>query len=164
MKLAVGDSVVYAAHGTGRVSARQRRSARGVEQDVVVVEFPNGLSVTLPLQQAHARLRPVLTEADVDLVQRTLRQSSESQESNWRQRLKEGHAKLAGGDPIELAEIVRDGTARERAPNLSHSEQERRLCAKARHLLAQEIASVRSQDQQEADAWIEAQLVLSEND
>jgi CarD family transcriptional regulator len=163
VKLSVGDPVVYPAHGTGRVSARLRRSVLGVEQDVVVIEFTNGLSVTLPLRQARERLRPVLSKADVSAVQRTLRQAGEITGGSWRQRLKEGHAKLASGDPLELAEVIRDSAMRERVPNFSRSEQERRLYAKARHHLAEEIGSACNLHQDEADAWIEEQLRLTDS-
>ncbi len=163
MKLAVGDAVVYAAHGAGRVAAREQRTVLGVEQEVVVLELGHGLWVTLPIGQARERLRPVASEADVQRVQQTLHEEGETAEDSWRQRLKQGQAKLASGDPLELAELVRDGMRRHgsqarrgAAPKLSESE--RRLYVQARQLLAQEIGSARGLEQIEADAWIEAQV------
>jgi len=161
VKLAVGDWVVYAAHGSGRVTAREQRFVGGVTQEVVVIELADNLSVTLPVQRARERLRPVGSEADMQRLQQTLRKAGEINEDGWMQRLKRGQAKLTGGDLLGLAEIVRDGALRERTPGLPHSEQERQLYAKARHLLAQEIGSARSLDQDEADAWIEEQLAAA---
>src|SRR2546425_185956 len=69
--------------------------------------------------------------------------------------------KLASGDLLALAEIVRDGirhaaqAKKSAAPKLSESEQ--RLYLQARELLAREIGSARGLDQFEADAWIEGQ-------
>jgi len=128
VKLAVGDAVVYAAHGAGRVAAREQRTVLGVVQEVVVLELGQGLWVTLLLEQARERLRPVASEADVRRVQQTLRQEGETVEDSWRQRLKQGQAKLASGGPLELAEIVRDGMRHQAqarkgvAPNVSESE------------------------------------------
>jgi CarD family transcriptional regulator len=145
VKLAVGDAVVYAAHGAGRVAAREQRTVFGVEQEVVVLELGQGLWVTLLLEQARERLRPVASEADVRRVQQTLHQKGEGVEDSWRQRLKHGQAKLASGGPLELAEIVRDGMRHQAqarkgaAPNVS--ETERRLYLQARQLLAREIGS-----------------------
>ena len=162
MKLAVGDAVVYAAHGAGRVAAREQRTVLGVEREVVVLELGHGLWVTLPIEQARERLRPVASEADVRRVQQTLHEEGKTGEDSWRQRLKQGRAKLASGDPLELAELVRDGMRRHgsqprgAAPRLS--ETERRLYVQARQLLAREIGSARGLEQVEADAWIEEQV------
>jgi CarD family transcriptional regulator len=163
VKLAVGDAVVYAAHGVGRVAALEQKTILGVEQDVVVLELGHGLWVTLPIEQARERLRPVASEADVQRVQQTLHEDGETSENSWRKRLKQGQAKLASGDPLELAELVRDGMRRHgsqaresAAPKLSESE--RKLYVQARQLLAREIGSARGLEQVEADAWIEDQV------
>jgi CarD family transcriptional regulator len=162
MRLAVGDSVVYPAYGVGRVAAREQRTLLGVEQEVVVVELGHGLVVTLSIGQARARLRSVAGEADLRRVQRTLHEDSQAGEDSWAKRLKEGQAKLARGDLLDLAELVRDGMRRESqaregaAPKVSESE--RRLYVQARQLLAGEVGSARGLEQVEADAWIEKQL------
>jgi RNA polymerase-interacting CarD/CdnL/TRCF family regulator len=65
VKLAVGDAVVYAVHGVGWVAAREQRTILGVEQEVVVLELATGLRVTLPIQRARDRLRPLVCEADL---------------------------------------------------------------------------------------------------
>jgi RNA polymerase-interacting CarD/CdnL/TRCF family regulator len=59
MKLAVGDAVVYALHGVGRVVAREQKLIMGVEHESVVLDLAGGLRVTLSLEQAHTRLRAV---------------------------------------------------------------------------------------------------------
>jgi len=158
VELAIGDWVVYAGHGTARVAAREQRTVLGVEQEVVVLELANSLSVTLPIQRARERLRPVAGEAEVHRVQQTLGEGGEINPDSWMKRLRQGQEKLIGGDLLELAEIVRDGALRERTPTLAHSERERRLYAKARHFLAQEISCACRLDEDEADAWIEEQL------
>jgi CarD family transcriptional regulator len=162
VRLAVGVAVVYGRHGTGRVVARERRIVLGVEREVVLLELGHGLWVTLPIEQARERLRAVASEADVQQVQQTLHADGEASVASWRQRLKQGQAKLASGDPRELAEIVRDGLRHQSlarkgaAAKLSTSEQN--LYVQARQLLAQEIGSARGLEQAEADAWIEEQV------
>jgi CarD family transcriptional regulator len=147
--------------GSGRVAARGQRTVRGVEQEVVVVELAQGLLVTLPLAQARERLRPAATEADIQRVQQRLHEER-SQQGQLAPRLKQGQAKLASGDPLELAEIVRDGMRRQSqakrgaAQRLSESEQT--LYAQAWQLLAREIGSARGLEQDQADAWIEEQV------
>jgi RNA polymerase-interacting CarD/CdnL/TRCF family regulator len=72
VRLAVGDMVVYASHGAGRVAARERRVVLGKRQVVIVLELAGGLSVELPMERAHELLRPLASEADMSRVQKTL--------------------------------------------------------------------------------------------
>ncbi|MGH3143124.1 MAG: CarD family transcriptional regulator [Gaiellales bacterium] len=162
MKLAVGDVVVYAALAD-RVAARETRVVLGVEQEVVVLELADGLSVPLPMQLARELLRPLVGEAGLRRVQETLREDGALSGDPWLKRLKQVQAKLRGGDPLELAEIVRDGARRERTrtANGTHSKlstSEKGLCVKARRRLSGEIGLARGLDRAEVDAWIDEQL------
>ena len=164
VKLAVGDVVVHAALGAGRVAAREKTVVLGAEQEVVVLELADGLSVTLPVQLARELLRPLVSEAGVRGVQETLREDGVLSGDVWLKRLKQVQAKLRGGDPLELAEIVRDGARRERTltangTNSKLSLSEKALCVKARKLLSGEIGLARGLDRAVVDAWIDEQLV-----
>ncbi len=164
MKLAVGDAVVYPAHGAGRVAAREKRVVLGSEQEVVVLALADGLSVTLPMQLARELLRPLLSEAGLRRVQETLREDGALSGDVWLKRMKQVQAKLRGGDPQALAEIVRDGARRERTltangTNSKLSLSEKGFCVKARQRLSGEIGLARGLDQPVVDAWIDQQLV-----
>jgi CarD family transcriptional regulator len=155
--------VVYAAHGVGRVVARERRLVLGARQEIVVLELEDGLSVTLPVKRARELLRPVLSEADLGRVRDTLREDHELGEDGWLKRRKDTQAKVASGDPLALAEVVRDGVLRERrliarGAGSQLSPSERSLCMRARGLLSGEIGVAQGLEPAEADAWIEEQL------
>jgi RNA polymerase-interacting CarD/CdnL/TRCF family regulator len=163
VKLAVGDVVVYGTHGMGRVAAREEQVVLGATREVVVLELADGLTVTLPLGRAREQLRPLATEADMHRVQETLREDRTLNGDPWLSRRRETLAKLTGGNPVELAEIVGDGAQRERTlrakgnkPQLSTGERE--IFMKAWHLLSGEIALARGIQQAEADGWIDEQL------
>ena len=135
----------------------------GLEQEIIVLELADGLSVTLPMQRAHEQLRPLVSEADVRRVQETLREDGALSGDVWVKRLKQGQAKLTGGDPLELAEVVRDSARRERMlirkGNKSQlSLREKQLYMKALQLLSGEIGLARGLEPAEADAWIDEQL------
>ena len=71
--------------------------------------------------------------------------------------------KVAGGDPLALAEVVRDAACRERTliakrSGSQLSPSERGLYLKARRLLSGEISLAQGLEPPEADAWIEEQL------
>jgi len=163
MRLAVGDAVVYPALGAGRVAAREKRVVLGAEQEVVVLELAEGLSVTLPMQLARELLRPLVSEAGLSRVQETLREDCALSGDVWVRRLKQVQTKLRGGDPLELAEIVRDGARRARRLTANGSTSklslwEKGLCVKARQHLSGEIGLARGLDRAEVDAWIDEQL------
>ena len=152
--------VVYASHGAGHVAARERRVVLGRRQEVIVLALAGGLSVELPMERAHELLRPLASEADISRVQRTLAADHAVSRDPWLKRRRDSQAKLTGGDPIELAEIIRDSAHREATlPGKSQlSPGERDLFVKARRLLSNEIALARGVEPAEANAWIEEQL------
>lgn len=164
MKLAVGDIVVYGAHGAGPVAAREQRVILGAQQEVIVLALAGGLRVELPLDRARERLRPLATELDMTRVKETLSDGREGSEGTWLKRHKVALAKLTAGDPIALAEIIRDSTRRERRMRLAKSAnpmlspREREMMTHARRLLSTEIAFLRGIEPEEADAWIDRQL------
>jgi RNA polymerase-interacting CarD/CdnL/TRCF family regulator len=152
---------VYPAHGVGRIAAREKRL--GAAQEILVLELGDGLSVTLPVERARELLRPLLSEADLRRVQQTLREQPTLNEDAWLKRRKDTQVKLAGGDPLGLAEVVRDCARRQqrliaKRTGSQLSSSERDLCIRARRLLSGEISLARGLAQAEADAWIEEQL------
>jgi CarD family transcriptional regulator len=160
VQLAVGDMVVYASHGAGYVAARKRRVVLGERQEVVVLALAGGLSVELPIDRAHELLRPLASESEMSRVQTTLGADPAANGDTWLKRRRDSQAKLTGGDPIELAEIIRDSTHREWTlpANSRLSPGERDLFVKARQLLSNEIALARGVEPAEANAWIDEQI------
>lgn len=161
MELAVGELVVYAGHGAGRVVAREQRSSGEARQEVVVIELSGNLTVTLPVTLARDNLRPLATEREMANVEQTLRTTAPPGEPVWLKRHKATRAKLAAGQLVGLAEIVSDGNSRHSAGTGRLSVSERELYLKARRLLASEIALVRGIQTATADDWIADQLTRS---
>jgi Transcriptional regulators, similar to M. xanthus CarD len=156
LRFAVGDLVVYASHGIGRVANRNQRT--------VVLEFAErGLSVTLPIERAAECVRAVSTEDEIASIGKTLGEADVASAENWQRRLKTTRGKVTMGDAAGLAEVIRDAsrrderaTARKEPGKLSLTE--RQLYLKARQLLADEIGAARGVDPAEADEWIGDQI------
>ena len=146
--------------GQGTVAARERRVVLGKPREVIVLALAGGLSVELPIERAHELLRPLASEADMSLVQKTLGADHAANRDTWLKRRRDSQAKLTGGDPIELAEIIRDSAHREGTLRAKSqlSPGERELFVKARQLLSTEIALARGVELAEANAWIDKQL------
>jgi RNA polymerase-interacting CarD/CdnL/TRCF family regulator len=135
----------------------------GAAREVVVLELEDGLTITLPLGRAQEQLRPLVTEEDLDRVRKALRKDRVPSRDPWLSRRRETLAKLTGGDPVELAEIVGDGAQREwtrraKGDKSRASTGEREIFVKAWNLLSEEIARTRGIQRAEADGWIEKQL------
>jgi RNA polymerase-interacting CarD/CdnL/TRCF family regulator len=163
LRLAVGDMVVYRSHGAGHVAARESRVVLGARQDVVVLALAGGLRVELPLERANDLLRPLSNESDLSRVQEALGADQALSSEPWLKRQRESLEKLSDGDPIGLAQIIRNSVRREatRTPKgtkVQLSPWERELAMKARRLLSTEIAFVRGVEPEEADLWIDRHL------
>ena len=163
MRLAVGTCVSYPGHGVGRIAAREKGQSSGANQDLVVIEFEDGLRVMLPVERARTVLRPPMNESGLSVIQEALRAGGVLSDEAWSKRVVQLQEKLRTGDPLELAEIVRDGARRERVVNAKGSTaklspSERSLYARARELLSSEIGLVRGLDRTAANVWIDEQL------
>ena len=157
LRLAVGDLVVYASHGIGRVESRDHHRANG---ELLVLVFENGMRVTLPLDRAQNALRSVSGEPELEEVQRTLGgHTPPAALEHWSRRHRNAQAKLVAGSISGLAEIVRDGAHRERARLKGGTAPIRnQLYRTARKLLVAEVAAARGIEPDAADDWIGLQI------
>jgi CarD family transcriptional regulator len=160
LRVAVGKTVVYAGHGVGQVVAHERKPVDGIDRDFVVVELVTGLRVTLVLEQATERLRPVADAGEVENVRRILSSEPQARSGRWTQRHNETKAKLAAGRATDLAEIIRDADPVERVARLSPAE--RHVYLQARALLVRELSLARDVAADETEAWIDAQITSAD--
>jgi len=156
-KLREGALVVYGGHGLGRIRANPPGDAHPAAS--IVVEFAGGLSVTFPRERALDCLRSVAGADEVALVQDALRYEGGTIEKSWQARTRTTRTKIAAGDALALAEVVRDAVTRQRrSPSVALSIYEHELYMKARRLLAAELSAATATDETQADAWIDGQL------
>lgn len=163
LRLAIGDTVVYGSYGAGPVAARESRVVGGTRHQVVVLALARGLTVELPLPRAREILRPLATESDLSRVETALRTDQPPMGGTWLARKRASLASLNEGDPVGLADIIRNSTRRDEAdtpagrdPKQPHWERE--IATRARSLLSTEIALVRDIEPEEANRWIDQQL------
>lgn len=157
LPLAVGDRVVYASHGIGRVESKE--AGHGDLAETLTLLCDSGLKVTLPLARAQIALRPLSGELELEEVCRTLRTDTSPTEELWTRRHRRLQGKLAEGSIGGLAEIVRDGIHRERRRvKGSPAPIANQLYQQARKLLVAEIAAARNIDAEVADSWISGQV------
>lgn len=158
LRLAVGDTVVYASHGIGQIESAH--AAEGTQPATIVLALDSGLKVTLPLARARAALRRLSGDPELEDVRLTLSADEATSVEHWSRRRRFAKEKLMVGEIGGLAEIVRDGLRRERRLTTTSSKPiANDVFRQARRLLAAEIATCRGIEQEEADAWIVEQVV-----
>ena len=153
-----GDFVVYPAHGVGQVSERQTASVGGQDVDLIAIHFTKDkLTMRIPSNDAMSKgLRAVVSPAVMESVVSTLEKKQKTKRLPWAKRSAEYTAKISSGDPIALAEVVRDLYCDPAVANQTYSE--RQLFKKAFSRLAPEYAVVQKITEQEASLQLESIL------
>ena len=158
MTFTVGDTVVYPHHGAATIEAIEKRTIKGVERDYLVLRVAQGdLTVRVPAENVDlVGVRDVVNQEGLDRVFDVLRQPYTEEPTNWSRRYKANLEKLASGDVIKVAEVVRDLWRRERVRGLSAGE--KRMLAKARQILVSELALAENTNEDKAEAILDEVL------
>jgi CarD family transcriptional regulator len=145
-KFACGDFVVYPTHGVGRISAIVDQEVAGYQLRLFVVEFDKEkMTLRIPVGKAEeAGLRKLATRQMIDVAITTLKGRSKVNRAMWSRRAQEYEAKINSGDPVAIAEVVRDLHRNAGQPDQSYSE--RQIYEAALERLAREVAAVDKTD------------------
>ncbi len=106
---AVGCVVVHPARGVFAVAATQ--TLRVDEQDVpalILTADGEGGSLAVPLARAAVTLRPLTTPATMQEAFEVLRQPPRRSRAPWARRAQDYAARIKSGDPMRIAEMLRD--------------------------------------------------------
>ena len=150
MTFKVGETVVYPHHGAALIEAIETRVIKGEEKTYLVLKVAQGdLTVRVPADNVDlVGVRDVVDSAGLDRVFSVLRQPYTEEPTNWSRRYKANLEKLASGDVIKVAEVVRDLYRRDRDRGLSAGE--KRMLAKAKQILVSELALAERTDEEKA--------------
>jgi CarD family transcriptional regulator len=159
MTFKVGDTVVYPHHGAALIEAVEIRKIKGVDREYLVLRVAQGdLTVRVPADNVDlVGVRDVVNAEGLDRVFEVLRQPYTEEPTNWSRRYKANLEKLASGDVIKVAEVVRDLWRRDRERGLSAGE--KRMLAKARQILVSELALAEKTNEDKAEAILDEVLV-----
>lgn len=140
MAFSVGDTVVYPHHGAAHIESIENRTIKGQEREYLVLRIDQGdLIVRVPSDNVDmVGVRDVVNSEGLEQVFNVLRQPYTEEPTNWSRRYKANVEKLASGDVIKVAEVVRDLWRRDQDRGLSAGE--KRMLARARQILVSELA------------------------
>lgn len=107
-----GDFVVYPTRGVGRVTGIQSENVCGQQLDFVSVSFQKDkATVKIPLTKVKkeaSSLRQISSDEIMDSAVRVLRSKAKIRRVQWSRRSQEYLEKIKTGNPIMLAEVLRD--------------------------------------------------------
>ncbi|TCH96875.1 CarD family transcriptional regulator [Roseococcus sp. SYP-B2431] len=146
IELKAGDHVVYPTHGVGTVQGIEIIEAAGMELHMIVVTFEeNRMTLRVPVNKVPtAGLRKLFTQKEFEAAIDTLKGRARIKRTMWSRRAQEYEAKINSGDPIQIAEVVRDLQRNAGQPDQSFSE--RQIYEQALERLAAEYAAIEKID------------------
>jgi CarD family transcriptional regulator len=153
-----GEYVVYPTHGVGLVTGVEKETIAGQNLRLVVVTFDNDrMTLRVPTDKMDSSgLRKVSSKIIMDDAVTTLKGKAKVKWTMWSRRAQEYEAKINSGDPISIAEVVRDLFRNVGQPDQSFSE--RQIYEVALERLAGEFAAVDGVDKEKATEKIETVL------
>ena len=150
-----GDFVVYPTHGVGRILGTETREVAGIEPEMLVVRFEQDrMTLRVPMEKAKTLgLRTLSSSKQMDQAITTLRGKARVRRTMWSRRAAEYETKIKSGDPVSIAEVVRDLHRRTNQSEQSYSE--RQMYQAALERLAREYAAIEKIDQEAAALKLE---------
>ena len=155
MVFEVGETVVYPHHGAATIEEIKTRTIKGEEKMYLRLKVTQGdLMIEVPAENVDlVGVRDVVDEEGLKQVIAVLQAQDAEEASNWSRRYKANLEKLASGDVLKVAEVVRDLWRRDRGKGLSAGE--KRMLTKARQILTSELALAKKIDEEEAETRLD---------
>jgi CarD family transcriptional regulator len=145
-----GDHVVYPTHGVGKVERIAIEEIAGHKLELIHITFEeNRMTLRVPVAKARsAGLRKLATRKLFDEALSVLKGRARIKRTMWSRRAQEYEAKINSGDPLAIAEVVRDLHRNAGQPDQSFSE--RQIYEAAMDRLSAELAALDKTDKMTA--------------
>ena len=158
MVFEVGETVVYPHHGAATIEEIKTRTVKGEEKMYLKLKVTQGdLVIEVPAENVDlVGVRDVVDEAGLKKVFEVLRAPLTEEPTNWSRRFKANQEKIASGDVIKVAEVVRDLSRRDTDRGLSAGE--KRMLSKARQILVSELALAEGTNEDKAEILLDEVL------
>jgi len=154
----VGDTVVCPHHGAGRILEIIEQDFQGTARCYYSIQIlHNNMNIKLPVEESDkAGVRAVIPEVMVEEVLGVLRDDPTKMPVNWNRRIKHNREKISTGDPLELADVVRNLALRDAEKGLSTGEKQ--MFGKVKRMLASELMYAKSLPPDDATVFLDGVL------
>ena len=141
-----GDTVVYPKHGVGEIVKIESMEIASIKTMFYVVKMEQSkLTIRVPLdKKEEVGLRKISSKKIISEVYEVLKLKPKIRRIMWSRRAQEYDTKIFSGDPIKIAEVVRDLFRKNSQADQSYSE--RQMFQIAIERLAREVAAVEKTD------------------
>lgn len=158
LSFSTGDIVVYPTRGVGRVKDIETQEVSGLTLQVYVIHFDQDqLTIRLPITRAKSSGLRGLSSPDIfGKTLEILKTRPHNRKIMWSKKAQEFEAKINSGNPIAIAEVLRDLFKIQ--PNQEQSYSERQIFQMALLRLAREMSLVENTSLSQATERIEQNL------
>jgi len=155
----LGEIVVYPKHGVGEIIKIETMEISSIKTQFYVVKMEQSkLTIRVPLdKQIEVGLRKISSKKTIEQVFDTLKLKPKIRRIMWSRRAQEYETKIFSGEPIKIAEVVRDLFRKNSQSEQSYSE--RQMFQVAIERLAREVAAVEKTDYFQSTEKIEQILI-----
>ena len=142
----IGEVVVYPKHGVGEIIKIESMEVAGIKTKFYVVKMEQArLTIRVPLEKKDSvGLRKISSKKIINEIFNVLKLKPKIRRIMWSRRAQEYDSKIYSGDPIKIAEVIRDLFRKNSQPEQSYSE--RQMFQIALERLAREVAAVEKTD------------------
>ena len=153
-----GDFVVYPAHGVGQLEGVETATIGGSEIRRYAIGFEKErMRLKIPVIKARTSgLRKLSTGSRLKDAMKTLQGRARVRRTMWSRRAQEYEMKINSGDPVSIAEVLRD--LKRSNDDREQSYSERQIYQSALERLAREVAAVQKITEIKATAKLETML------
>lgn len=150
-----GQFVVYPTQGVGKLLRMEEQTIGDQKIKMLVIEFEkNSMVLRVPLERAEiSGLRPLVTSKKMNDAIASARGKAGVKRMIWARRAAQYEENINSGDPMKLAEVVRDLQRRSSGDTMTFSG--RQLYLRALERMAQEFAILNKMDIDMASEKIE---------
>jgi CarD family transcriptional regulator len=158
LDFATDDYVVYPTHGVGKITGIEEQEISGMKLNLFIVDFAQDkMTLRVPIGKAKTSgMRRLSTIREMEVALTTLKGRARVKRTMWSRRAQEYEAKINSGDPVAIAEVLRDLHRNSNQPDQSYSE--RQIYEAALERLARELAVVEEIDEDSATERLEEVL------
>jgi len=157
----VGDYLIYPKHGLGKAIEFETQTILKEKVKLLVVYFEHErMTLRIPVKKLNELgIRSISDKVEMKKAMLTLKGKARVKKTMWAKREKDYKDKLNRGDPVSVAEVLRDLYRGEGDPEQSYSE--RQLYEMALDRFSREMVAVHEIDIEEAIKKTEDNLKVS---
>ena len=146
-----GEYVVYPTHGVGKVADVTKQNIAGSELELLVVNFDKDkMTLRIPTSKIqNVGLRKISDDKTMNEAFATLKGKAKIRKIMWSRRAQEYENKINSGNPVAIAEVIRDLYRNENLAEQSYSE--RQIYEQAVNRLASDVSIYSNCSMEEAN-------------